>query len=89
MGQHTLGIHPAAPEDEILPEFVLERDRVHPPGAYVHRVENLYPNLDIVGQQGPHVATRVEETFCIRSQILDPLKQDLEKGLDLLAEHSR
>ena len=87
--QETLGIYPSAPEHQRVAEIALQCNRLHPIGADMHWIENLHANLNEIGYQWPHAATRVKEPPRVRSQFLDTVKQYLQAWFELLPEHAR
>src|SRR5450759_3999114 len=46
--EDPLGVHAAAPEDEVAPEALLELLRVHTASADLDRIDDVHPDLDEV-----------------------------------------
>ena len=46
--EDPLGVHAAAPEDEVAAELLLELAGVHPARADLDRVDDVHPDLDEV-----------------------------------------
>ena len=57
--QHALRIHAAAPEHQVAPEFALQLAQIHARRADLHRVENINPGVNQIGNQSAHRAAGV------------------------------
>ena len=67
----VLRVASPAPEGEVRTELSLQPDRVHPCSRDLHRVEDLNPGLNQVGDQGVDAAAGVEEDVDLRVMLAD------------------
>ena len=71
-----------APEGEVRTELLLQADGIHPRSRDLHRVKDLNPGLNEVGDQGVDAAAGVEEDVDLRVVLTDVAVDAAMAGFD-------
>ena len=82
--ERALGIHAAAPKDQVCPELLLQLRQIHALSTDLHRVEDIHAGIEEIGDEGTNGPARMKEQLD-RGHLLDGTEQAFMARLDHLA----
>ena len=69
IAQHSLRIYTATPEGDVFAKLALQFCLVHSGGAHLHRVEDVYADLNQVSDHRADCTARMEEELGLRAGV--------------------